>query len=64
MNRTAKKAIRDVVVVAAGSLLVALGQDAVGFGVPPEAAPVVAAVALALWRVLRDGTPVRRIDPR
>lgn len=54
MNRTSRKAFRDLFVIAAGSVLLALGERATDFGIPAETAPLISAVALAAYRYLRD----------
>jgi hypothetical protein len=51
--RSAQKAIRDFVVVAAGTLLLALAERTADFGLPQEMIPVVSAVALLAYRMLR-----------
>lgn len=56
MPRTLLKALRDLLVIAAGAVLLALGEGATGYGVPIEVAPLVSAVALAAYRILRDST--------
>ena len=53
MKRTLLKAVRDLLVVAIGSVLLALGERATDFGVPAELAPAVAMVSLALYRLGR-----------
>lgn len=52
--RTVNKGARDLVVIGLGAIANALAENATGFGVPPEYAPVVAATALALYRLVRD----------
>lgn len=51
--RSAQKAIRDFIVMAVGTLLLALAERAGDFGVPPEAIPAVSAGALLLYRMGR-----------
>jgi hypothetical protein len=56
MNRTMLKGLRDLLVIAAGTALLALGERATDFGVPVELAPLISTVALTVYRVLRDST--------
>ena len=61
MNRTARKGARDMLVLVLGTVAAALAERAVDFGIPAEAAPVVGAIALFGYRLLRDrlqGQPV------
>lgn len=62
MRRTAIKAGRDLLWIAVGSALLAVGQRAADFGVPAEFTPLVAAASLALYRMGRQafqGDPAR-----
>jgi len=53
INRSTRKAVRDFLVVAAGTVLLALAERAGDFGIPPESAPFVSAAALMLYRIIR-----------
>lgn len=54
MPRTLRKGVRDLVVLAASSALIALSESAADYGIPLEVAPLVSVAALAVYRMIRD----------
>lgn len=52
--RTAKKGVRDLLVIGASSILLALAEQGTDFGIPLAYTPLVSTVALALYRAIRD----------
>ena len=52
--RTAQKGARDLVVIGVSSILLALAEQTTEFGIPVEYTPLVSALALALYRAVRD----------
>jgi predicted SpoU family rRNA methylase len=54
MPRTMRKGLRDLIVIAASSVLVALSESAGDYGIPVEIAPIVSVAALAAYRFVRD----------
>jgi len=54
MQRTNRKACRDILVAAVGVVLVALIDNVASIGLPVEVVPLVTAVLLYLYRILRD----------
>ena len=53
IRRSAFKGARDFAVVAVSTVLLALAERAADFGVPAEMIPVVSAMALLLYRMIR-----------
>ncbi len=54
MKRTMNKGLRDTFVIAIGSVLVAISENTIELGLPVEFTPVVSALALVLYRIIRD----------
>lgn len=54
MPRNATKALRDLAVLVAATAAWWLSEHVTDLGLPEEAAPLVGALALAGYRVLRD----------
>jgi len=54
MKRTMNKGLRDMFVIAIGSVLVAISDNTIEFGLPVEFTPVVSTLALVLYRIIRD----------
>lgn len=52
--RTARKLIRDLVVVGGAAILFYVGNNVTSLGLPGDVAPVIGVVALAGYRWLRD----------
>lgn len=64
MSRTARKYLRDLAVVVIAAVLLWISEAVMGFDIPAEVQTTVSAVALLLYRMLRQhsGT-LNRIDP-
>ena len=53
-KRTGQKGLRDLIVIGASSALLLVAEQVGDFGLPPEYAPIISALALVLYRGLRD----------
>ena len=54
MNRIATKGLRDLLVLVVPTALLYFAEHTQDFGIPEAAIPIVGAVSLALYRLVRD----------
>lgn len=51
---TLRKFIRDLLVLVVTTVALYVGENAANIGLPPTATPIVSAIALLIYRVVRD----------
>ena len=54
IQRIGTKGVRDLLVLVATTALLYFAENLADFGIPDEAVPVVSAVALMVYRVVRE----------